>query len=173
MCTRPATPSSIEASAPCLLYLIITPFTSCPFLYFSAAVFQGFSLRALIEREIFPSLISITFTRTCSPTVKNERGSSTSPQSSSLMCTSPSRPCSSFTNTPKSTAPVTSPDTSSPTWYLSIRFAFSASSSPARSVKISLPSLGSAVMIRTGRVVPTSFRSSPKILSLSPSGTRG
>ena len=81
MCASPATPSSMDTSAPYWLNLITTPFTITPFLYFFEAFVQGFSLRALIESEIFPSFTSITFTFTESPILYMVRGSLTSPQS--------------------------------------------------------------------------------------------
>ena len=68
-CTNPATPSSIETRAQCLLNLITTPFTVSSFLYLSATRVQGFSVSALIESEIFPSLISITLALTLSPSL--------------------------------------------------------------------------------------------------------
>ena len=125
MCTSPEIPSSILASAPYLLNLMMTACTVLPFLYFFSASVQGFVFKALIERETFPSFTSITFTFTLSPILKSAFGSSTSDQSISEICTSPSSPSSSFTNTPKSTAPVMVPESTSPTLYLSTIFCFS------------------------------------------------
>jgi hypothetical protein len=50
--------------------LITTAFTVSSFLYFSDATFQGFSIKALIERETFSLFISIIFAFTLSPTLK-------------------------------------------------------------------------------------------------------
>jgi len=47
-----------------------TAFTESSLLYFSEAAFQGFSIKALIERETFSLLISIIFAFTLSPTLK-------------------------------------------------------------------------------------------------------
>ena len=94
---------------------MITPSTLSPVLYFLEASSQGLSLRAFIESEILSSFFSITFTFIFVPTEKRSLGSSTNPQSSSDICTSPSRPSSNFTNTPKSTIPVISLSSISPT----------------------------------------------------------
>src|SRR3989344_5617178 len=69
MCTKPATPSSIEASAPCLLYLMTTASTLSSFLYLLPAETHGSSESALIESDTLPSFISITFTLIFSPTL--------------------------------------------------------------------------------------------------------
>ena len=172
ICTSPAIPSSIEASAPCLLYLIITPFTLSSFLYFFSAATHGFSLSALIESEIFPSLISMIFAFTLSFMRKSALGSSTRDQSISEIWTSPSSPSSILTKTPKSTTPVTSPSISSPNEYLSMIFSLFFCSG-SFSEKISFPSLGTTEMIEIKSFCPMNFFNSSRILSLSPSSTRG